>query len=63
MREGKPELQPFDPFAKQPKMSYRDGYQKRYFVLESFEEGASKLKDYCTSITAPHLIEQFMANQ
>ena len=35
--QGKAELVPFDPFAPQPKMSYKDGYQKRYFVLESFE--------------------------
>lgn len=30
---------PFDPFAPQPKMSYKDGYQKRYFVLDSFQVG------------------------
>ena len=53
MRSGVPELQPFDPFAKQPKMSYKDGYQKRYFVLNSFEDGAQQLKDYCASITSP----------
>jgi phenylalanine-4-hydroxylase len=35
--QGGAELVPFDPFAPQPKMSYKDGYQKRYFVLDSFE--------------------------
>lgn len=37
--QGKAEMVPFDPFATQPKMSYKDGYQKRYFVLDSFEVG------------------------
>jgi hypothetical protein len=35
--QGLAELVPFDPSAPQPKMSYKDGYQKRYFVLDSFE--------------------------
>lgn len=35
--QGSAELVAFDPFAPQPKMSYKDGYQKRYFVLDSFE--------------------------
>ena len=25
-------------------------YQSQYFVLESFEDGASKLRDYCTTL-------------
>ncbi len=25
----------------------QDGYQKRYFVLDSFEDGAAKLEAYC----------------
>ena len=37
MHKGGAELVPFDPFAKQPKMSYKDGFQRRYFVLDSFE--------------------------
>lgn len=37
--QGAAELVPFDPFGAQPKMSYKDGYQKRYFVLDSFEVG------------------------
>jgi hypothetical protein len=35
--QGTAELAPFDPFNAQPKMSYKDGYQKRYFVLDSFQ--------------------------
>ncbi|KAK9823527.1 hypothetical protein WJX72_003415 [[Myrmecia] bisecta] len=53
MRKGGAEFLPFDPFAKQPKMSYKDGYQKRYFVLDSFEDGADKLRQYCQTIVQP----------
>jgi phenylalanine-4-hydroxylase len=41
--QGQAELVPFDPFATQPKMSYKDGYQKRYFVLDSFEVSLAAL--------------------
>jgi len=47
LASGNAELVPFDPFQKLPAMSYKDGYQKQYFVLESFEDGAEKLKAYC----------------
>jgi len=47
LASGIAELVPFDPFQKLPAMSYKDGYQKQYFVLESFEDGAEKLKVYC----------------
>lgn len=50
MASGAVELAPFDPFGPQPKMSYKDGYQRRYFVLDSFEEGAGRLKGYCRSM-------------
>lgn len=50
MASDAPAFVPFDPFAKQPKMSYKDGYQTRYFVLESFEHGAQQLRDYCNSL-------------
>lgn len=53
MRSGAATLEPFDPFAPQPKMSYKDGYQKRYFVLDSFDDGAAKLKSYAASIQLP----------
>ena len=29
---------------------HRDGYQQRYFLLESFEEGAAQLKAYCRTL-------------
>ena len=38
----------------------QDGYQKRYFVLESFEDGAAKLRDYCATITPPDVMDQFL---
>lgn len=44
---GKAELWPFDPCAKQPKMAYKDGYQRGYFVLDSFSEGAHQLQKFC----------------
>lgn len=50
MAEGRAKLLPFDPFQPQPKMSYKDGYQSQYFVLESFEDGARKLREYCTTL-------------
>ena len=30
----------------------QDGYQKRYFALESFEAGAVELQAYCASLQA-----------
>jgi phenylalanine-4-hydroxylase len=42
--QGTAELAPFDPFSAQPKMSYKDGYQKRYFVLDSFQVGHRVVK-------------------
>lgn len=50
MASGAATLREFDPFAKQPKMSYSDGYQKTYAVLESFEDGAAKLAAYCDTL-------------
>lgn len=43
-------LRPFDPFKKQPKMSYNEGYQKEYAVLESFDDGARRLREYCQTL-------------
>lgn len=62
MRDGNPQLWPFDPFQKQPKMSYKDGYQKGYFVLESFKEGLRQLREYCAAITPPEILEQFKSD-
>lgn len=44
--EKRPEFLPFDPYRKQPKMSYKDGFQKQYFVLESFQDGTEKLREF-----------------
>lgn len=38
----------------------QDGYQKQYFVLESFAKGAQQLRDYCAKITPPEIMAQFM---
>lgn len=46
MLSGKPEFANLDPWAKQPKMSYKDGFQKKYFVLDSFQDGAELLRKY-----------------
>ena len=44
------ELRPFDPFEPLPKMSYKDGYQQRYYVLESFERGVDRMQEYCEHV-------------
>ena len=31
-------------------MHSQDGYQQQYFVLESFEDAAAKLKAYCKTL-------------
>ena len=48
--QGLPSFTAFDPFAAQPRMSYKDGYQQRYFVLDSFQTGAQQLKAYCDTL-------------
>lgn len=53
MAGGGAELAPFDPYAKQAKMSYKDGFQRKYFVLSSFQEGARLLEDYSRSLALP----------
>jgi phenylalanine-4-hydroxylase len=47
---GRGELLPFDPGQPLPKISYRDGYQARYFVLDSFEDGAARVEAYCRGL-------------
>jgi len=44
-----------DPFKKMPKMSYKDGYQKKYFLCESFADAAAKLRAYSRSILKPEV--------
>ncbi|KXZ45337.1 hypothetical protein GPECTOR_56g434 [Gonium pectorale] len=53
MASGAAALEPLDPFRPLPKMSYKDGYQSRYFVLDSFEAGASLLHSYAASLALP----------
>lgn len=53
MAQGRATLVPFDPFAPQPKMSYKDGYQKSYFALESFEDASAKIRAYADTIKLP----------
>ncbi|MEW5299924.1 MAG: hypothetical protein WDW36_002894 [Sanguina aurantia] len=49
--EGGAELLPLDPVALQPKMSYKDGFQKAYYVLEGFEQGTRKLQEWARQST------------
>ena len=51
--QGQPSFEAFNPFTAQPKMSYKDGYQQRYFVLDSFRAGAQQLKAYCDTLPQP----------
>lgn len=53
MKRGQAELLPLDPYAKQPKMSYKDGFQRRYYVLDSFKSGSRLLQDYARSLVLP----------
>ena len=48
--ERRPEFEAFDPYKRQPKMSYKDGFQKKYFVLESFQDGTDKLRDFANDM-------------
>ena len=50
MQSGKAELREFDAFAPMPKMDYKSGYQKLYFVLENFQDAAAKLSAYCEEL-------------
>ena len=50
MRSGQAELRDFDPFVSLPKMDYKSGYQKLYYVLDSFDDAAAKLKAYCDKL-------------
>lgn len=47
---GKARICDFNPFVALPAMSYKDGHQKQYFALESFEHGAAQIKEYCAHI-------------
>ncbi|GLC58337.1 hypothetical protein PLESTB_001348000 [Pleodorina starrii] len=53
MAAGSAELQPLDPFRPLPRMSYKDGYQTRYFLLDSFQSGAELLQNYAATLALP----------
>lgn len=50
LQSGHPAFLELDPFSKLPKMSYKDGYQKTYFLCASFPDVAEKLRAYAKSI-------------
>lgn len=50
MGTGKAKIQPLDLTQPMPKMSYKDGYQKRYFCLDSFIDGAAMLTDFANEL-------------
>eukprot|EP00976_Prorocentrum_cordatum_P033358 679217-Prorocentrum_minimum.AAC.11 len=50
---GKATISKLDPFTKLPKMSYKDGYQKHYYALDSFEEGAALLTGFAETVQHP----------
>jgi hypothetical protein len=52
MGTGKAEILPFNPWQRLPKMSYKDGYQRQYFALESFRDGAHLLQDFSRHVQA-----------
>lgn len=57
MRDGTdgvvPEFVELDPFTKLPKTSYKDGFQKKYYLCDSFTDTIAKLRAYSRSICNP----------
>ena len=52
-----PEIRELDPYVVMPKIDYSGGFQKTYFVLESFDEGAQLLKEFAGFISRPGVDE------
>ena len=48
--DKRPDFEAFNPYMKQPKMSYKDGFQKKYFVLDSFKDGTDKLRNFANDM-------------
>jgi hypothetical protein len=46
MGKGRADIVPLNLDKPLPKMSYKDGFQTRYFCLDSFMDGAAMLKEY-----------------
>jgi phenylalanine-4-hydroxylase len=44
---------PLKPHTPQPKMSYKDGYQTRYFALESFEDASVRIRALAATVGLP----------
>ncbi|GAX75903.1 hypothetical protein CEUSTIGMA_g3346.t1 [Chlamydomonas eustigma] len=57
MSKGTAQFETLDPFIAQPKMSYKDGFQNRYFVLETFEAGRDMLQDYAMKAKLPQELQ------
>lgn len=57
----KPSFVELDPFAKLPKMSYKDGFQQTYFLCSSFHDVSEKLRAYARSVEKTHLIPSLKA--
>lgn len=55
MGNGKAHVELLDPWHPLPKMSYKDGFQKQYFSLEGFEQGAELLKTYSRDLQSKAL--------
>ena len=55
MGSGQAIVEPLDPSRALPKMSYKDGFQNKYFSLESFEHGAAMLKNYSSRMSTSDL--------
>lgn len=50
MGTGKARIEPLDLTKPMPKLSYKDGYQKRYFCLDSFIDGAAMLTEFANGL-------------
>eukprot|EP00475_Leptophrys_vorax_P039254 TRINITY_DN70618_c0_g1_i1.p2 TRINITY_DN70618_c0_g1~~TRINITY_DN70618_c0_g1_i1.p2 ORF type:complete len:414 (-),score=-23.90 TRINITY_DN70618_c0_g1_i1:164-1405(-) len=57
MRSGaddgrQPAFAPLDPLGPLPRMSYKDGFQRTYFLCDGFDDVARKLRAYAATIQA-----------
>jgi hypothetical protein len=50
MGSGQAVIEDLNPWRTLPKMSYKDGYQQKYFCLDNFEDGAYMLKEFALTI-------------
>ena len=52
LSSSSPPVLPLDPFSPLPRMSYKDGYQRAYFLCNSFDDVADKLLAYAASLSS-----------